>query len=304
MDAPILHHDSFALIVTCLNGAVYELKGLLSTDSLQKLHENVAEITGIPLRGLRISDQARMLSSLDRHETLQAVGIGHYTGLTAIHSVYPCVDSFDKLSLKTNLLRGIYAYGFKLPTEIQRRGITPILDGRDTVGQALSGTGKTAAYIIGVLQRIDYANNYCQALIVTATRELARITSKIVLAIGDYLNVSCHACIGGVSVRQDNMLRDGQQCVIGTPRCILNTILPGPFRINDLVILVLDEVDEMLSRGLKDQIYELFKSIPRHVQVCLFSVTMPTDVFDIITTCMKDVVHVAAEPLALHHTLC
>merc|ERR1712160_204419 len=86
---------------------------------------------------------------------------------------YPVFESFDDYDLNENLLRGIYSYGFERPSAIQQRGIRPILDGRDTIGQAQSGTGKTATFTIGALQRIDYGNRECQALILAPTRELA-----------------------------------------------------------------------------------------------------------------------------------
>merc|ERR1719378_1826144 len=116
---------------------------------------------------------------------------------------YPVYESFDDLDLKEGLLRGIYSYGFEKPSAIQQRGIKPMLDGRDTIGQAQSGTGKTATFVIGTLQRIDMSLNQCQSLILAPTRELAQQIQKVVLALGDYLRIRCHACIGGTSVRDD-----------------------------------------------------------------------------------------------------
>ena len=95
---------------------------------------------------------------------------------------YAVVDSFDDLDLQEGLLRGIYSYGFERPSAIQQRGIRPVLEGRDTIGQAQSGTGKTATFVIGALQRIDYGNHQAQALILAPTRELAQQIHKVVLA--------------------------------------------------------------------------------------------------------------------------
>jgi len=202
---------------------------------------------------------------------------------------YPVVDSFDDLDLQEGLLRGIYSYGFEKPSAIQQRAIRPVLDGRDTIGQAQSGTGKTATFVIGCMQRMDFNHKACQALILAPTRELAQQIHKVVLALGDYLKVKCHACIGGTSVRDDiDRLRDGQHCVVGTPGRVYDMLSKRHLRIDDLLTFVLDEADEMLSRGFKDQIYDIFKTLPPNVQVCLFSATMPPEILDMTTKFMRD----------------
>mmetsp|Transcript_12531 Transcript_12531/g.21751 ORF Transcript_12531/g.21751 Transcript_12531/m.21751 type:complete len:394 (-) Transcript_12531:174-1355(-) len=206
---------------------------------------------------------------------------------------YPVVDSFDDLDLQEGLLRGIYSYGFEKPSAIQQRAIRPVLDGRDTIGQAQSGTGKTATFVIGSLQRIDYGHRACQSLMLAPTRELAQQIHKVVLALGDYLKVKCHACIGGTSVRDDiDRLRDGQHVVVGTPGRVYDMISKRHLRIDDLLTFVLDEADEMLSRGFKDQIYDIFKTLPPNVQVCLFSATMPPEILDMTTKFMRDAVRI------------
>merc|ERR1711879_404183 len=206
---------------------------------------------------------------------------------------YPVVDSFDDLDLQEGLLRGIYSYGFEKPSAIQQRGIKPILDGRDTIGQAQSGTGKTATFVIGALQRIDFGHHACQALILAPTRELAQQIHKVVLALGDYLKVKCHACIGGTSVRDDiDRLRDGQHVVVGTPGRVYDMVSKRHLRIDDLLTFVLDEADEMLSRGFKDQIYDIFKTLPPNVQVCLFSATMAPEILDLTTKFMRNAVRI------------
>jgi len=206
---------------------------------------------------------------------------------------YPVVDSFDDLDLQEGLLRGIYSYGFERPSAIQQRGIRPVLEGRDTIGQAQSGTGKTATFVIGALQRIDYSNPKCQALILAPTRELAQQIQKVVLALGDYLRIRCHACIGGTSVRDDiERLRDGQQCVVGTPGRVLDMIGKRLFNVECLGVFVLDEADEMLSCGFKDQIYDIFKSLPPNVQVCLFSATLAPDILELSKKFMRNAVRI------------
>jgi len=206
---------------------------------------------------------------------------------------YPVVDSFDDLDLQEGLLRGIYSYGFEKPSAIQQRAIRPVLDGRDTIGQAQSGTGKTATFVIGALQRIDYGLKGCQTLILAPTRELANQIHKVVLALGDYLKVKAHICIGGTSVRDDiEALRDGPHVVVGTPGRVYDMISKRHLRIEDLLTFVLDEADEMLSRGFKDQIYDIFKTMPPNVQVCLFSATMPPEILDMTTKFMRDAIRI------------
>jgi len=206
---------------------------------------------------------------------------------------YPVFESFDDYDLKENLLRGIYSYGFEKPSAIQQRGIKPILDGRDTIGQAQSGTGKTATFVIGCLQRIDTHVKACQSLILAPTRELANQIQKVALALGDYDRVNCHACIGGTSVRDDiDKLREGQHLVVGTPGRVYDMVSKRHLRVDDLITFVLDEADEMLSRGFKDQIYDIFKCLPPNVQVCLFSATMAPEILDMTTKFMRDAVRI------------
>jgi len=206
---------------------------------------------------------------------------------------YPVFESFDDYDLNENLLRGIYSYGFEKPSAIQQRGIKPMLDGRDTIGQAQSGTGKTATFVIGCLQRIDVNLKACQALMLAPTRELANQIQKVALALGDYQKVKCHSCIGGTSVRDDiDKLKEGQHVVVGTPGRVFDMIGKRHLRVDDLITFVMDEADEMLSRGFKDQIYDIFKCLPPNVQVCLFSATMAPEILDMTTKFMRDAVRI------------
>jgi len=203
------------------------------------------------------------------------------------------VESFDDLPLHENLLRGIYSYGFEKPSAIQQRGIKPLLVGRDTIGQAQSGTGKTATFVIGALQKIDYGSRATQALILAPTRELALQIQKVALALGDYLKVRCHACIGGTAVRDDlDRLKDGQQLIVGTPGRVYDMISKRHMKVDGIQLFVLDEADEMLSRGFKEQIYDIFKCLPPSVQVALFSATMAPDILELTSKFMRDPVRI------------
>jgi len=197
--------------------------------------------------------------------------------------------TFDDMDLKEDLLRGIYAYGFEKPSTIQQRGIVPIVRGFDTIAQAQSGTGKTATFTIGVLQRVDLGMKQCQALILAPTRELANQSHKVVCSIGDYLNVVCHACIGGTKVADDiDMLRRGVHIVVGTPGRVFDMIERRALDVRNVKLFVLDEADEMLSRGFTDQIYDVFRKLPENVQVGLFSATMPEEVLEMTGKFMND----------------
>ncbi|GAB5361390.1 hypothetical protein AAMO2058_000709400 [Amorphochlora amoebiformis] len=209
-------------------------------------------------------------------------------------------ESFDDMGLKQNLLRGIYAYGFEKPSTIQQRGILPILAGHDMIGQAQSGTGKTATFVIATLQKIQLQQHATQALILAPTRELAQQIQKVASALGDYLNVSSHVCVGGTSVREDmNVLSKGVQLVVGTPGRVFDMIRRRAIKVNKIHTFVLDEADEMLSRGFRDQIYDIFQEMPSEVQVCLFSATMPNEVLEVSERFMRKPVRILVKRAAV-----
>ncbi|KAH0626061.1 hypothetical protein JD844_000775 [Phrynosoma platyrhinos] len=129
------------------------------------------------------------------------------------------VDSFDDMNLSESLLRGIYAYGFEKPSAIQQRAILPCIKGYDVIAQAQSGTGKTATFAISILQQIELDLKATQALVLAPTRELAQQIQKVVMALGDYMGASCHACIGGTNVRAEvqKLQMEAPHIIVGTP---------------------------------------------------------------------------------------
>ncbi len=134
-------------------------------------------------------------------------------------------EDFDEMELREELLQGIYAYGLEKPSAIQQRAIVPCLIGSDVIAQAQSGTGKTAALAISILQQIDVSLRETQALVLAPRRELAKHIQKVVLALGDYLDVQVHACIGGTSVREGMLkLKAGVHVVVGTPGRVFDMI--------------------------------------------------------------------------------
>jgi translation initiation factor 4A len=199
------------------------------------------------------------------------------------------IDSFDDMGLREELLRGIYGYGFERPSVIQERAIVPMISGRDIIAQAQSGTGKTATFSIGMLQQLDYSVRKCQALVVAPTRELALQIQRVISGIGDYLGVIAHASVGGTRVREDlETIEKGVHVIVGTPGRILQNLNTGALDPSHIKILVLDEADEMLSLGFKEQIYDLFQHLPTNIQVGLFSATISPQTLEITRNFMNN----------------
>lgn len=156
------------------------------------------------------------------------------------------------MGLKEDVLRGIYGYGYKDPSPIQQKGILPVIQGKDTIAQAQSGTGKTGTFTIGILQSIDNKIEHCQALVVAPTRELSMQIAYVVHSIGEFSGIKVHACVGGTVVREDiKILKAGVQVVVGTPGRVYDMMKRGFMKTDYLKLFVLDEADEMLSRGFQ-----------------------------------------------------
>eukprot|EP00937_MAST-01D_sp_MAST-1D-sp2_P002419 g2419.t1 len=220
--------------------------------------------------------------------------VDHVTGTefttTGTVDVFP---TFDAMGLREELLRGIYAYGFEKPSAIQQRAIKPAIQGRDVIAQSQSGTGKTAVFCISILQSLDTMTNETQALALSPTRELAEQSQKVCAALGDYMNVQCHACIGGRSIGEDiRRLDHGVQVVSGTPGRVFDMIRRRNLRTRALKMLVIDEADEMLNRGFKEQIYDIYRYLPPTTQVVLVSATMPQEVLEMTRQFMHEPVRV------------
>ena len=199
------------------------------------------------------------------------------------------VETFDELGLKSDLLRGIYGYGFEKPSIIQQKAILPIIKGRDVIAQAQSGTGKTAAFAIGTLQLIEPENDELQCLVLSPTRELANQTSIVYQFLGEYLNIKITLLIGGLKVGGDiNKLKENPQIIVGSPGRVLDLIRRKRISLSYLKSFVLDEADEMLSKGFLDTIREIISLIPTTTKILLFSATMPRDIVELTTHFMKE----------------
>uniref|UniRef100_A0A8C0ANV2 RNA helicase n=3 Tax=Neognathae TaxID=8825 RepID=A0A8C0ANV2_9AVES len=156
-----------------------------------------------------------------------------------------------------------------------------------------SGTGKTATFSISVLQCLDIQVRETQALILAPTRELAVQIQKGLLALGDYMNVQCHACIGGTNVGEDIRKLDyGQHVVAGTPGRVFDMIRRRSLRTRAIKMLVLDEADEMLNKGFKEQIYDVYRYLPPATQVVLISATLPHEILEMTNKFMTDPIRI------------
>lgn len=197
----------------------------------------------------------------------------------------PAYDTFDAMGLREEVLRGIYSYGFEKPSAIQQRAIVPVTRGWDMIAQAQSGTGKTGAFTIGLLERVDVSNNSPQVLVLSPTRELARQSQTVICCIGDHLGVRTHLAVGGSRTNYDEL--KSAHVIVGTPGRTLD-LLSKVSNINrEIKLLVVDEADEMLSAGFEEQMYNVFQQLPTKMQVCLFSATMPEQIVELSERFMK-----------------
>ena len=201
--------------------------------------------------------------------------------------------SFDDLKINENVLRGVYGHGFEKPSQIQIDAIPIMLEGKDIVAQAQSGTGKTGAFSIGSLCRIEPSNNTIQCLIIVPTRELADQVYKVITDISSYTNITTLKVIGGTNVSMcREELNKNPHIIIGTPGRILDMINRGYLPTVDIISLILDEADEILSYGFKDCIQDIIKSLSKTSQICLFSATLPDEIMELTKNFMDDPVKV------------
>lgn len=196
-------------------------------------------------------------------------------------------DAFDdeELALKDNILKGIFSYGYEKPSQIQRVAIKPIIDGHDIVIQSHSGTGKTATFIIGLLQQINEELNETQCIIVCNTRELADQTYKVFQNLSKFMNVTCNLCIGGDMQFKyySDSIRD--QVIIGTPGRISDLMNKQIITTDKIKLIIVDEADDVLSNSFLKQIKRIFQKVPSEAQVILISATIPPEMsalFDIL----------------------
>ena len=221
-----------------------------------------------------------------------------------INDEYQSFNKWDELDINSNLLRGIYNYGFEDPSPIQKKAIKPIIDKRDIIAQAQSGTGKTATFTIGSLSLVDLESKTNQILILTPTHELSKQIATVMQGIGSMMNGLCiKVLVGGSSIDADieSMKTNIPHVIVGCPGRVYDMIRRNHINAEDIKLIVLDEADEMLSSGFKDQVYNIFRHCHKDVQVALFSATLPQHIFSITNKFMRNPVkiEVTSEKLTL-----
>ena len=199
------------------------------------------------------------------------------------------LETFDDLNLKEELLRGIFSYGFENPSPIQQKAIPVVNSKKDLIAQAQSGTGKTGAFTIGVLNNIDVDSNTTQAIIINPTHELSNQNFNVMKELSNYMNINIQLVVGGTSVSQcKSDLEKNPHVVVGTPGRILDMIQKRYLETKNIKLLIFDEADEILSYGFKESIYNIIKFIPLDTQICIFSATMPNEIVELTNKFMRE----------------
>ena len=207
----------------------------------------------------------------------------------------PKYNKWDDIDIDIKTLRGIYAYGFEVPSPIQSLAIEPIIKGKDVIAQAQSGTGKTGCFTISTLASIDITEKKTQAILLSPTRELATQTYNVLKNIGKFhTDLTVQNIVGGTSVHECiNQLRSNMpHIIVGCPGRIFDMLYKRYIESKYIKLLILDEADEMLSVGFKDQIYDIFQYLPEKMQVGLFSATLSPEVMDLTGKFMKNPVNI------------
>ena len=214
------------------------------------------------------------------------------------------INSWDELDISSEILRGIYSCGFEKPSPIQRRAIKPLIDGKDIIAQAQSGTGKTATFTIGALTHVNVEDNSTQVLILSPTRELSIQTASVAKNLGSAMNgLIVQTLVGGSSIDEDssNLKNKVPHIITGCPGRVFDMMRRNHIVSKNIKLIILDEADEMLSTGFKDQVYNILQNLKNDVQVALFSATLPDYIHSITSKFMRDPIkiYVKVEQLTL-----
>ena len=197
--------------------------------------------------------------------------------------------SFEDLDINDDLLRGIYSYGFEKPSKIQYKSL-PIFDsGKDMIAQSQSGTGKTGAFSIGILNNLDIKMKKTQYIVLTPTHELAKQIYSVIENLGARMDISICKVIGKTNINDSikELSRD-PQIIIATPGRLYDMISKKHIFTNNIKTLIIDEADEMLSSGFMEVLQNIIRCIPKTSQMCLFSATMPKEIIDLTENFMNN----------------
>lgn len=214
-------------------------------------------------------------------------------------------ENFAALNLRPELAQAVTTLGYTQPTPIQRDIIPLMLAGSDVTGQAQTGTGKTAAFAIPILQQLDPSARLPQALVVAPTRELALQVAEMTQALGQYLEVNVLAIYGGTAYSQQLAgLRNGAHIVVGTPGRLLDLARRGRLDLSAVRFVVLDEADEMLSMGFIEDVEALLAQTPTERQTALFSATLPKRIMQLAENYLREpkTVRIEAEQVTVSAT--
>ncbi len=206
------------------------------------------------------------------------------------------IESFTQLNLPDTILKTLTELGYETPSPIQAASIPIIQEGRDLLGQAQTGTGKTAAFALPLLAKIDTSKKYPQLLVLAPTRELAIQVAEAFQAYARYMKCTVLPIYGGQSY--DNQLRQlkrGTQIIVGTPGRVMDHIRRGTLKLDQLDALVLDEADEMLRMGFIDDVEWILEHTPSNRQIALFSATMPKEIKKVADKYLQNPKHIKIE---------
>jgi ATP-dependent RNA helicase RhlE len=206
--------------------------------------------------------------------------------------------NFDTFNLHPSIMEGIRALGYSEPTPIQVQAIPPIMQGRDIIGQAQTGTGKTAAFVLPILQRlISGQRGSVRALVISPTRELAEQTCEAFADLGAATGLQSIAIYGGVDMgRQERRLHDGVDIVVACPGRLLDHLWRGNFSLSRLEVLVIDEADRMFDMGFLPDVHQILGCILNERQTLLFSATIPASIRRLTREVLRDPVTVQIGP--------
>ncbi len=202
--------------------------------------------------------------------------------------------SFETFKLNEKISAGVTAAGYKTPTPIQAQSIPPILEGRDVMGLAQTGTGKTAAFVLPILQRLTQGKRGAvRALIVAPTRELSEQTHEAIFQLGRKTGLRSAAIYGGASIHnQISKLRTGVDIISACPGRLLDHIERGTIDLSSVEVLVLDEADHMFDMGFLPDVRKIVKHLPAGRQTLLFSATMPNEIRSLANDLLRNPVHI------------
>lgn len=208
------------------------------------------------------------------------------------------ISNWDDFDLDDNILRGIYSYGFEKPSQIQQTAILPILEKKDVIAQAPSGTGKTGAFTVSSLQRVDVTSDTTQVLILAPTHELVKQIHNVICSIGTMMEgLRVKLLVGGTSVSEDSheLRNNVPHVIVGSVGRVSDMIRRRNIQTKNIKLFVLDEADEMLSGGFINNIRDMFITFGEDIQTAIFSATLPNEIIELTDRFMKTPTRITME---------